>query len=165
MKKIYTKKGDGGLTIDYLKKVLPKDNPRIIANGKVDTLQAIVDLAILESNKQNKFFLSWIQKKLWQLAAEIAGALPESLSEPITEFDLAKLEQYTDLLGQPPQNFVRFKNKKSIIYNEARVRCRELEIALTKLLRKKEIRPIAYAFVNRLSSFFFMLAYSVNKEK
>lgn len=163
MKKIYTKKGDKGLTIDYLKNVLPKDNPKIIANGKTDALQAIIDLAVIKSNKKNKSLLLWVQEKLWQLAGEIAGAPLKKLTNPITKADLIKLEQYIDSLGEPPQNFIRFRSEKSIIYNEARIRTRELEIALLKLLKTGELRPIAYAFINRLSSFFFMLAYVENK--
>lgn len=163
MRKSYTRRGDGGLTIDYLKKVLPKDNLRIIICGKIDTLQAALDLAVIKSNKKNRRFLIWIQRKLWQLAGEIAGASLKDLSDPILESDLTKLEQYTDFLGEPPQSFVRFKNDKAIIYNEARVRARELEIELVKLLKKGQIRPVAYAFINRLSSFLFMLAYSANK--
>jgi cob(I)alamin adenosyltransferase len=82
---------------------------------------------------------------------------------PVVEEDLKIIEKFTDSLGEPPKKFVRFNTLKSIQYNEARIRCRELETYLVKLLRKKQLRSVAYKYINRLSSLFFMLAYNESK--
>ena len=159
MRKIYTKRGDEGFTKDYSGKKISKDDIKIIIAGKIDSLQSAIDLAILNSTGKTKNFLGEVQKKLWQTAGEISCVDKSCILWPVEEKDLEMLEKFTDFLGEPPNKFVRFNTLKSVYYNEARIRCRELETFFVKLLRKKQIRPIAYKWVNRLSSLFFMLAY------
>ena len=161
--KAYTKKGDQGCTHDYSGKKIPKDDIQIVCWGKVDELQAIVDLAILQSQGEVKKILNQIQRKLWQVAGEIACSPSECLIDPVTEENLAGMEKYIDSLGQPPKHFVRFNTREAITFNECRVRCRNLERNLVKMLRKKKLRPVVYKYINRLSSLFFMLAYKKSK--
>jgi cob(I)alamin adenosyltransferase len=163
MKKVYTKRGDGGTTADYSGRCIPKDDTVIIVCGKIDALQSAIDLAIFEGGIKHKPFLKWAQRKLWQTAGEISCADEKCVIDPIAEGDLEKLEEYIDSLGEPPHAFIRFNTKKSITYNEARIRCRDLETSLVILLREKRVRPIAYAWLNRLSSLFFMLSYTTSK--
>ncbi len=163
MAKVYTKKGDQGTTANYSGTRVPKDDPLILVMGKIDALQSSIDAAVLEGGKKHKPFLEWVQRKLWQTAGEISCADEKCVIDPITDGDLEKLEQYIDGLGEPPRQFIRFNTKKSIAYNEARIRCRDLETFLVKLLRDEKVRPIAYAWLNRLSSLFFMLSYTTSK--
>lgn len=162
MTKVYTKKGDEGTTADFSGKRVPKDDPTIIVMGKIDSLQSSIDAAVLEGGAEHKPFLEWVQRKLWQTAGEISCADEKCVIDPITDDDLVKLEEYVDALGEPPKKFIRFNTKKSIAYNEARIRCRELETFLVKLFREKKVRPAAYAWLNRLSSLFFMLSYTTS---
>jgi ATP:cob(I)alamin adenosyltransferase len=163
MGKVYTKKGDEGTTADYSGRRIPKDDIVIVAMGKIDALQSAIDAAVLEGGAKHKPFLQWVQRKLWQTAGEISCADEKCVIDPITDGDLEKLEQYIDALGDPPHAFIRFNTKKSIAYNEARIRCRDLETFLVKLLRERKVRPAAYAWLNRLSSLFFMLSYITSK--
>src|SRR3989304_688580 len=163
MEKLYTKAGDEGFTKDYSGKRIPKDDIRIVAAGKIDSLQSAIDLLILNSGGETKKILEEIQKKLWQTAGEISCADESCVVWPVEEKDLEMIEKFTDSLGEPPNKFVRFNTLESINYNEARIRCRELETFLVKLLREKQIRPVAYKWVNRLSSLFFMLSYKSSK--
>lgn len=163
MRKVYTKNGDGGFTVDYSNRRIQKDDIVVIVGGKIDALQSAIDLAMLMGEKRHKLFLEWVQRKLWQTAGEISCADEKCVIDPITEDDTDKLEKYIDSLGEPPQKFIRFNSEKSIIYNEARIRCRELETLLVKLLRAKKVRPTAYRWLNRLSSLFFMLGYKASK--
>lgn len=165
MRKVYTKKGDAGTTADYSGRRVPKDDPLIIVMGKIDALQSAIDAAILEGGAKHKVFLEWVQRKLWQTAGELSCADEKCVIDPVVESDLEKLEAYIDALGESPQHFIRFNTKKSIAYNEARIRCRDLETSLVKLLRDEKVRPIAYAWLNRLSSLFFMLSYTTSKKK
>ncbi|MBI4918722.1 ATP:cob(I)alamin adenosyltransferase [archaeon] len=159
MKKVYTKKGDKGTTCDMAGKTLPKDDIRIVLFGKIDSLQASIDLANLYSKGKYRKTLEFIEKKLWQTSGEIARCDKKCLTDEITEKDIEALEKFIDSLGEPPQKFVRFKTQKSISLNECRVRCRELETYLVKLLQKKQLRPEIFKFINRLSSAFFMMSY------
>jgi cob(I)alamin adenosyltransferase len=163
MRKVYTKKGDEGFTVDYAGSKIPKDDIKIIVAGKIDSVQSAIDLAMLKGDKKHTTFLEWVQRKLWQTAGELSCADEKCVIDPVVDKDVTELERYTDSLGEPPQKFVRFNTEQSIIYNEARIRCRELETSLVKLLREKKIRPVAYQWLNRLSSLFFMLAYKTGK--
>lgn len=157
--KVYTRKGDLGYTYDLTGKKIAKDNIKIISWGKIDELQAAVDLAILKSKGKEKLMLQKVQKKLGQSCAEIAGSSKDFLTEPVTEQDLVVLEKFIDGLGEPPHQFIRMNTMDSIIFNECRVRCRAMERSVVPLLRKKIIRPVVYKYINRLSSLFFMQAY------
>lgn len=158
MDKVYTSNGDSGFTKDYAGNPLPKDDLLILTNGKVDFLQSAIDMSMLLS-VEHAHFLRIVQQKLWQASGEIANCPGECINSPITDLDLTKLEEYIDSLGEGPNKFVRFTNERSIWFNECRVRCRELETYLVKLLREGKIRPEIYRYVNRLSSLFFMLGY------
>ena len=163
MRRAYTKSGDEGYTKDYSGKRIPKDNIKIVVAGKIDSLQSSIDLLILNSKGRTKEVFNEVQKKLWQTAGEISCADKTCVIWPVVEEDLKRIEEFTDSLGKPPKKFVRFNTLKSVNYNEARIRCRELETYLVKLLRKKQLRPIAYRYINRLSSLLFMLAYKESK--
>ena len=158
MAKVYTTNGDMGVTKDYAGKEIAKDDIVILANGKIDFLQSAIDMSMFLS-VEHAPFLKIVQQKLWQASGEIANCDNECLNAPITDVDLKKLEEYVDSLGEPPNKFVRFTNEKSIWFNECRVRCRELETYLVKLLRDGKLRGEVYSYINRLSSLFFMLGY------
>ncbi len=159
--KVYTSNGDSGFTKDYAGNPLPKDDLIILANGKIDFLQSAIDMSMLLSVEHSSF-LKIVQQKLWQASGEIANCPGECIIAPITADDLVKLEEYVDSLGEPPNKFVRFTNERSIWFNECRVRCRELETFLVKLLRDGRLRPEIYRYINRLSSLFFMLGYKAS---
>lgn len=156
--RVFTTKGDEGITRDYAGNEVAKDDIIILTNGKIDTLQSALDMSMLLS-VDHSVFLKVVQQKLWQASGEIANCPGECIIAPITADDLIRLEEYIDSLGEPPNKFVRFTNERSIWFNECRVRCRELETYLVKLLREGKVRPEIYRYVNRLSSLFFMLGY------
>ncbi len=158
-RKVYTALGDSGFTRDFAGKSLLKNSDLIIANGKVDSLQSAIDMSLILADSSHKDFLNNVQKKLWQAAGEIANCPGECINSPITLQDLENLELYIDSLGEPPNKFVRFTNERAIWFNECRIRCRELETSLVKLLRDNSLRPEIYRYINRLSSLFFMLGY------
>ncbi len=156
--KVYTSNGDSGFTKDFSGQRLLKDDIRIIANGKIDSLQSAIDM-VLTFNSEHKEILGKVQQKLWQTAGEIANCPGECLNAPLTPDDLIYLENYIDSLGEPPRKFVRFTDEKSIWFNECRIRCRELETLIVKLFREGALRADVFKYVNRLSSLFFMLGY------
>ena len=159
MSKVYTSAGDDGFTKDFSGKIYPKDDLMVVVNGKIDSLQSALDMALFLDTRHSGF-LKTVQQKLWQTSGEIANCPVDDLNEPITDLDLKKLEEYIDSLGEPPNKFVRFTNQTSIWFNECRVRCRELELSLVKMFRDGKLRSEVYKYINRLSSLFFMLGYT-----
>ena len=143
MRKAYSRNGDTGFTRGRSGQRLAKDDARVVVGGKIDALQSAMDIVLLTATGKTKAALREIQSKLWQ---------------EVGPRDLQRLEDFIDSLGEPPKEFVRFASLRAIRYDECRVRCRDLESACTGLLRAKKLRPAAYAYLNRLSSMFFMLA-------
>ncbi len=163
-KKVYSGKGDAGYTVDFHGKKIGKDDPRIIVLGKIDALQAVLDVTLLKAGGKKKEILENIQKKLWQTAGEISCASKECIIDPIQQKDVDAMEKFVDSCGKPPSRFIRFNTIESIALNECRVRCRELETRMVALLKKKQIRPVVYKYINRLSSLFYMMAYVHTKQ-
>ena len=159
IKKLYTKKGDFGITKDYANNEIKKHDSMVKTVGKIDSLQSILDLAILKSQGEEKQMLEKVQKKLWQLSGELFNCPGDCLIDPVKEEDIQDMENFIDSLGEPPNKFVRFNTEDSITMNECRVRCRELETHLAELLEKNKLRPEMYQYINRLSSLFFMMGY------
>jgi cob(I)alamin adenosyltransferase len=160
MDKLYTRKGDSGMTKDFSGKEIQKDDLLMHINGKIDSMQSALDMSILLCGEvKYKEVLKEVQKKMWQVAGEIANCPGDCLIWPVVKKDLVELEVFIDSLGEPPNKFVRFENEKAIWYNECRVRCRDLERDLVKLLREGKLREEIFRYVNRLSSLFFMLGY------
>jgi cob(I)alamin adenosyltransferase len=164
MSKLYTGKGDKGNTKNFAGEVFSKDDLLIETLGNVDSLQSAIDLVILDFEGGVLEFLEEVQKKLWQLSGEIANCPGDCLPWPIKKEDIEKMEEFIDSLGEFPKRFVRFDTKKAIEFNECRVRCRALERKLVGLSKKRKIREELLAYINRLSSAFFMLGF-VESEK
>jgi cob(I)alamin adenosyltransferase len=167
MRKAYTGKGDEGITSDYAGKKLDKHSFEVKLVGKIDSLQSSIDLAILKADVKVREILEEVQKKLWQTSGELFNCPSDCVLWPVKEEDLKKVENFIEYLGEPPNKFVRFNTMESIILNECRVRCREVETNLSELLSKGKVRRIVFKYINRLSSLFFMLSYnkSINSDK
>jgi len=163
MKKAYSKKGDKRCTCNFSGKSIAKDHISLVSIGKIDALQAAIDITSLRASGKDKKIIDSIQKKLWQTAGELSSTSKGHITDPIKEKDVENLETFIDSLGKPPEKFIRFNTVASIVLNECRIRCRDLEIHLVKLLKNKKIRPVVYKYINRLSSLFFMLAYRETK--
>ena len=158
--KVYTKTGDEGTTSKYDGERVPKDHPVIILGHKIDCLLGGIDSAlILIKNEEIRLILEQIQAKLWQTAGEISlGMKGKKVENEITEQDISDMEANIDKYNQKISFFTRFKTEQAVRLNEARLRCRELEIELTPLLREKKIRPEVYKYINRLSDLLYVLA-------
>lgn len=157
---IYTKKGDQGFASILSGERVPKDHEIIILMNNIDSLQSALDLTIIDtSNAEIKTIIDEVNEKLWQLAAEISNqGLSDIIKNPITEEDIKTLEKQIDTNHPKNAYFIRFTKKSSVRLNEARVRTRILESALTKQLREEKLRPEVYKYINRLSDLLYALA-------
>lgn len=157
---IYTKKGDQGYASILSGERIPKDDEIIKITGKIDSTQSSIDTANIKiKDEETKKILQNINEKLWQLAAEISNkGLSKIIKKPITEQDIQELEENIDKHHPENKYFIRFTKETSTTLNEVRVRVRELESQLTKMLREKQLRPEAYQYINRLSDLIYSLA-------
>ena len=167
MPKLYTGTGDSGFTKTLCGIKLKKNDPSIIAIGKIDSLQAALDEARSEcKNKTMQQAEDLVQEKLWQTCGEISfGRTGGPVKSPVEENDVRKLEGWIDGLceGKEFKHFIRFRNKAAIAFNEARVRSREAEIALLPMLEGKKLRPVAFKFFNRLGGWLYAVACKFEK--
>ncbi|MGV8169352.1 MAG: ATP:cob(I)alamin adenosyltransferase [Candidatus Nanoarchaeia archaeon] len=163
---IYTKTGDEGHTSKYDGTRVPKDDPLIILVAKVDALQGSLDLAFNQVQDKDLLpLLDHIQTKLWQTAGELSLGEPgKKIKDEITSKDLEELEHYIDKYDQKKTYFLRFRTESSARLNDARIKCRELEVHLTPFLREKKIRSEVYKYINRLSDLLYVLACHEQKD-
>ncbi len=164
---IYTKSGDKGYTTRYDGAKVMKNDFSILLVGKLDNLMASLDSAhITVKNKKIKNIIDNIQSKLWQTAGEISLGKPgKKITKEIQKKDIIQLEKDIDEYSLNLTYFVRFRTEASTRLNEARVRCRELEVPLTKYLKENKIRPEVYQYINRLSDLLYVLACHQSKKE
>jgi cob(I)alamin adenosyltransferase len=165
--KIYTKTGDEGMTSKYDGTRVPKDDPCIMLVAKVDALQGALDLAFSSiENKELLPIIDNIQEKLWQTAGELSlGGKGKKIEKEITSSDIEELEKHIDKYDQKKSYFIRFRTESSARLNEARIRCRDLEVYMTPFLREGKVRPEVYKYLNRLSDLLYILACHEQKEE
>lgn len=158
--KVYTKTGDAGTTAKYNGERVPKDDPIIIIGGKIDNLLAALDSSmVVLRDKELIVVIEDIEKKLWQTAGEISlGKKGKKVNDAIEEAHITEFEALIDKYNQKINFFIRFTNEISTRFNEARVRCRDLEVVLTPLFRENKLRPEVYKYINRLSDLLYVLA-------
>jgi cob(I)alamin adenosyltransferase len=165
---IYTGNGDKGFTKNILGEKIPKNSVMIETVGKMDSLQAAIDRAILDSskNQEDKEILEWVQERIWQSYTNIQDPKHKRHPPKIISSDLQKLEQFTKAIEKDiPRVFIRFKTGRGINLNECRVRCREVERSLSRLLTQNKLDEITFAFYNRLSSFFYAMCLKVEQRQ
>ncbi|NUN11491.1 ATP:cob(I)alamin adenosyltransferase [Candidatus Micrarchaeota archaeon] len=156
--KLYTRGGDEGETSDYAGRRIPKNHWTIVLNGSIDSLQASLDFC-KHYSPANSELIDFVQKKLWQTGGEVSlHGTGQKVNDFIVSEDVVSLEKWIDEQGVELKNFVRFSKEASLWFNEARVRCRELEVTMTPLYRQGTIRKEVFAFINRLSDLLFALA-------
>jgi cob(I)alamin adenosyltransferase len=168
MSKIYTCKGDTGITSLANGDRVAKNHPRIAAYGKTDELVAWLGLIRSypefcrhERLKDLAGFLRTIQEHLIHLASELAYAGEQK--HPGYDFSKAttSLEATIDMLeSQLPvlHAFILPANPSlSSIIHIARTVCRETE-RLTVALGTDIVNAGILTYLNRLSDFLFVLA-------
>ena len=152
--KIYTKTGDKGQTSLATGQRVSKTDKRIGAYGTADELNSFVGLlrVQLPDNEQ----LSWIQNRLFDLGACLAGATLR-LEEP----DITQLETWIDQMQERVPSLKAFilpaGNEAACRAHVCRTVARRLERAMLDCENHDKWQN-ELMFVNRLSDYFFVLA-------
>lgn len=167
--KIYTKTGDAGETGLFGGGRVPKDDPRVLAYGEVDEVNATLGFATsLEPAGFEADFLQAIQRDLFAIGAELATPNAAKLKEQIGAERVSAIEEVIDRHEStlaPLKNFILpGGTPKAAAFHVARTTCRRAERAVVTLARDEQINPIIIHYLNRLSDLLFVLARAANQQ-
>lgn len=163
--KIYTKTGDTGQTGLFRGPRVSKHDPRVVAYGNVDELNAL--LGVTRNHLQNatiQDLLLKIQNELFDLGADLATPKQETgdeqlriKSEMIEKLEVC-IDQYEPEL-KPLQNFILPAGSIGSTYlHYARTVCRRGERSVSLLMETQDLNPEILKYLNRLSDLLFVLA-------
>ena len=166
MTPIYTRTGDDGTTSLVGGRRVPKDDPRIEANGTLDELNALLGVARAQTLPEGADgILVLLQSQLFVLGAELA-APPGGKGRRIGPADTARLEaeiDALDLLLPPLGHFILPGGTPAgSLLHLARAVARRAERQCAPLGRSGAVGPAFLRYLNRLSDLLFVLARSVN---
>lgn len=166
--KIYTKTGDDGITGLQGGQRVSKTNPRIMAYGNVDEINAILGIILAHDlEKENEELLTQIQNDLFLVGADLSN--PDlSISQNRVSIEMIKfLEEKIDETENqlsPLTNFILPGGTTISSYlHLARAITRRAEIRIVDLTKNEKINDNCGVYLNRLSDLFFVLARLVNK--
>jgi cob(I)alamin adenosyltransferase len=167
LSKIYTKTGDKGETGLADGRRVAKDHPRVEAMGELDSLNSQLGLLLADLAEQQGQWpglgeiievLAPCQHRLFDLGGELA--MPDY--QALQENEVARLETAIDRWNEelgPLQNFILPGGSRLVA--QAHV-CRSLartsERRCQQLNAEEPLRPVAMAYVNRLSDLLFVAA-------
>jgi ATP:cob(I)alamin adenosyltransferase len=166
MKRIYTRTGDTGRTRIFGRREVDKDDPRIEANGMLDTLN--VDLGYVLSMVGNEWpyrpLLHRLQVELMSMMSLVAtpSDIRDTNTNAIDATLVGELESAIDLLTQQTGESGHFLlpcgSPTVVALHRARVDARTAERRLVSVDRRDPLDPLILPLVNRISDLLFALA-------
>ncbi|MEK7673661.1 MAG: cob(I)yrinic acid a,c-diamide adenosyltransferase [Patescibacteria group bacterium] len=172
MKTFYTKAGDKGKNIVGKNKI-NKDNPIMEILGELDELNSLCGLArALIKNSKIKKFLKKVQEDIFIIQAIVAQKLFVNDKTRVFKFGEKKIEELEKIIndiGKGIKNINSFivpgSNIESARLDYLRAIARKIERRIIKNSKKINLNKNIFAYLNRLSSLFFVLArYSANSK-
>lgn len=163
--KVYTKKGDSGLTGLIGGTRIPKHSLRIESYGTVDELNSFIGL-IRDKFPEEPYRseLIFIQDRLFTMGSWLASD-PEKGKMKLPELimaDVEKLEKSIDKMEEelpPMKSFILPGGHETVSFcHIARCVCRRAERLVCALNEDSKIDPIHLTYLNRLSDYLFVLS-------
>ncbi len=158
--KVYTKKGDNGMTSLLDGTWVSKSDERMDLIGTVDELNSHIGLAKVAADDAVKEKLEIVQRELMTVMSGVAAHRDRRYK--ITEEQVSRLEQEIDAMED---TFPR--EKGFVLYGGCELSAR-LDVARAvarraeRMFRKVQLRygadPLAMRYVNRLSDYLYILA-------
>ncbi len=171
LNRIYTRSGDNGETSLGDGSRVVKTDPRIIAYGGTDELNAVIGLALTQGiPAPYAGWLEEIQHDLFDLSADlcipegadIGGVTPLRVTAGQTERLETQIDEVTAGL-QPLTSFILPGGSPASAWlHLARTVCRRVEIDVIALASATEINSQVAIYLNRLSDLLFVLARACN---
>jgi cob(I)alamin adenosyltransferase len=167
--KIYTRTGDDGTTGVLGRERLSKSDPRIEAYGSVDELNAVLGVARAHADSATASELEAIQRRLFQVGAELATTDEGVLAKlsRIQEDAVEDLEALIDRIEAdltPLKSFILPAGSLFAAHlHVARAVCRRAERRVVALMRATSIEPRIARYLNRLADLLFVMARAGNR--
>jgi cob(I)alamin adenosyltransferase len=163
--KIYTKKGDTGMTSLIGGTRVSKNHIRIDAYGTVDELNSWIGVLRDEINDKNSLTtLIEIQNCLFTAGSLLAADPKKSKMKlpRLTESNVELLEKEIDRMEKslpPIKNFLLPGGHIFVSHcHIARCVCRRAERSIINLSKKSPVEPLIIKYFNRLSDYLFVLS-------
>ena len=154
--KIYTRRGDDGLTALGSGERLRKDSPLPEGYGAVDEAQAVLGLVRAEAEDELAELVEAIQRDLWRVMGDLANR--SRRVDGVTSDMVARLEAQIDSLGE------RFEMPAEFVIPGQTRTAALLDLART-VVRRAERRALTsgaggtvMAYLNRLSDLLWVMA-------
>lgn len=168
--KVYTRKGDNGMTSLVGGIRIKKSDVRLEAYGTVDELSAHLGLLVaMMPDDNNRETVIRIQNNLFNVCTHLAtdqSQTPLYPSAHLTDGEVAFLEQEVDrLMGLLPerQGFILSGGTQAAAQAHiARTVCRRAERRIAKLTEVATVGNEIQQYINRLSDYLFVLAKIIN---
>lgn len=165
--KIYTKKGDSGITSLQDGSRVMKNDERICLCGVLDEVSVELGALLSEGvEKKDRITITQLQKTLYEIMGVVSGGkIHEEFGERLTDLTKAIEDRIDELsISLPPlKDFILPQGSGLTTQaHRARVVTRRAErdcVAYQNALNK-EIKPYFFKLLNRISDYFFVLARS-----
>jgi cob(I)alamin adenosyltransferase len=174
--KIYTRKGDAGMTGMLGGERVTKHDPRVEAYGAVDELNSHIGLALAlgEGALPDPSRILQLQEDLFVIGARLAAARPKRALERglipcFSEQRIVELEEWIDELESSLPSLDVFLlpggSPLGAQLQVSRTVCRRAERAISRLLTTQpDLGEIILPYLNRLSDLLFVLARAANHQ-
>jgi len=171
LNKIYTRTGDDGTTGLVDGSRCPKHAARMEAIGAVDEANSALGLALVSlAGSGHAAALLRVQNDLFDLGADLATPGEDYEPSPmvlrVVPAQVAWLESAIDSLNgdlQPLTSFILPGGSEGAErVHIARATVRRAERCVSALAAAEPVNPAAFAYINRLSDYLFVLARALN---
>ena len=168
--KVYTRRGDKGMT-DLVGGVrIAKTHPRLEAYGTVDELSAHIGMLIaIITDEEEKALLLRIQNNLFNVCSHLAtdqSQTPLYPSAILDDHETTVVEEAIDRINQLFPEFQGFVLPGGTVAaaqaHVCRTVCRRAERRILALQEVATVNPEIVQYVNRLSDYLFVLAKKIN---
>lgn len=163
---IYTRKGDYGQT-DLIGGRVMKAHPRLHVIGLMDEVMVLLGQLISRCEEKGLDVrnIEYIYRQffiLQTIIADVKGAYGFSITTDV----IAKLENWIDSLDKnlpPLRHFIYYTGHEDALLSQLiRVKIRTVERWLVNLGENEAIDPLALAFINRVSDYFYIFGRWLN---
>jgi cob(I)alamin adenosyltransferase len=165
--KIYTGRGDEGMTDLRDMSRVSKTSPRIEAYGTVDELNAVVGTVRPSAFEDVEEALAAIQNNLHVVQADFANPDPEEGDPVVREEHADELEAWIDEFQEelePLESFILpGGSEEGAKLHQARAVCRRAERRAVDFASQEGANEAAMVYLNRLSDLLFVMARLVNQ--
>ena len=167
--KIYTRRGDEGMTDLRTAERVSKASERIEAYGTVDELNALIGTIHQTGYDDVDEQLAAVQNHLHVVQADLANPDPDEDDPRVREDHVAALEEWIDGYDDELDPLRKFilpgGSDAGAKLHHARTVSRRAERRAVALAAEEDVNEVAVAYLNRLSDALFTIARAVNKRE